>query len=233
MGAGAALALSTPLKDLDSGAVAFAALGVAGAMAVVIAGWTTSNPTLYRAGLALQAVTPNWPRWKVTLMAGVVTTIIACFPFVFTKLLTSWASTACFCPPGGGRGGDRALALSPNGPSPLLDRGPGASPQRPGARRLDRGHRPGPFPRAFRDASPVPLLRTHLDPDHGGLHRPRIRTGERAASEDGAGSSETPEPDRPRARRRAGSTGIPGCPPHAAEPIKSRASWPWSPLPLA
>jgi len=87
MGAGAAMALNTSLTSLDSGAVAYEALGVAGAIAVVVAGWTTSNPTLYRAGLALQAVTPNWPRWKVTLAAGTVTTIIACFPFVFTKLL--------------------------------------------------------------------------------------------------------------------------------------------------
>ena len=63
------------------------ALGVTGIIAVVIAGWTTSNPTLYRAGLALQAVTPGWPRWLVTLIAGVATTAIACFPFVFTKLL--------------------------------------------------------------------------------------------------------------------------------------------------
>lgn len=87
MGAGAALALQKPLTGLDSGAVAFEALGIAGAIAVVIAGWTTSNPTLYRAGLALQAVTPDWPRWKVTLAAGAVTTLIACFPFVFTRLL--------------------------------------------------------------------------------------------------------------------------------------------------
>jgi NCS1 family nucleobase:cation symporter-1 len=87
MGAGAALALQTPLTGLDSGAVAFEALGIAGAIAVVIAGWTTSNPTLYRAGLALQAVTPDWPRWAVTLAVGAVTTIIACFPFVFTGLL--------------------------------------------------------------------------------------------------------------------------------------------------
>jgi cytosine permease len=87
MGAGAALALDKSLTLLDSGAVAYEALGLAGAIAVVIAGWTTSNPTLYRAGLALQAVTPNWPRWAVTLVAGAVTTIIACFPFVFTKLL--------------------------------------------------------------------------------------------------------------------------------------------------
>jgi NCS1 family nucleobase:cation symporter-1 len=87
MGAGAALALKIPLTDLDSGAVAYQALGVAGAIAVVIAGWTTSNPTLYRAGLALQAITPDWPRWAVTLVVGIITTVIACFPFVFTELL--------------------------------------------------------------------------------------------------------------------------------------------------
>jgi cytosine permease len=87
MGAGAALALGKPLTALDSGAVAFQALGVAGALAVVVAGWTTSNPTLYRAGLALQAVTPDWPRWRVTLVAGAVTTLVACLPFVFTRLL--------------------------------------------------------------------------------------------------------------------------------------------------
>jgi NCS1 family nucleobase:cation symporter-1 len=87
MGAGAALALNTPLTALDSGAVAHQALGVAGAIAVVIAGWTTSNPTLYRAGLALQVITPDWPRWLVTLVVGVITTIVACFPFVFTGLL--------------------------------------------------------------------------------------------------------------------------------------------------
>jgi len=87
MGAAAALAAKVPLSELDAGGVAVQALGVTGAIAVVIAGWTTSNPTLYRAGLAFQAVTPNWPRWLVTLLAGIVTTIIACFPFVFTKLL--------------------------------------------------------------------------------------------------------------------------------------------------
>ncbi len=87
MGAGAALLLKRPLTELDSGAVAFQALGAAGAIAVVIAGWTTSNPTLYRAGLAFQAVTPGWARWKVTLAAGAATTLVACFPFVFTRLL--------------------------------------------------------------------------------------------------------------------------------------------------
>lgn len=87
MGAATARLLQMNMTDLDAGEVAWQALGVAGILAVVIAGWTTSNPTLYRAGLAFQGVTPGWPRWLVTLFTGVATTIIACFPFVFTKLL--------------------------------------------------------------------------------------------------------------------------------------------------
>ncbi len=87
MGAGAALILGKSLTQLDAGGVAWQALGVSGIIAVIIAGWTTSNPTLYRAGLAFQAVTPGWPRWLVTLVAGAATTAIACSPFVFTKLL--------------------------------------------------------------------------------------------------------------------------------------------------
>ena len=67
--------------------MAYETLGLCGAIAVVIAGWTTSNPTLYRVGLALQVVTPGWPRWLVTLLAGAVTTTIACSPFVFVKML--------------------------------------------------------------------------------------------------------------------------------------------------
>ncbi len=87
MGAAAAFVAQKPLTQLDSGDVASQALGVSGALAVVVAGWTTANPTLYRAGLALQVVTPNWPRWVVTLIAGAITTLMACSPFVFTKLL--------------------------------------------------------------------------------------------------------------------------------------------------
>jgi cytosine permease len=87
MGAAAAFVAQRPLAQLDSGDVASRALGVAGAMAVVTAGWTTANPTLYRAGLALQVITPNWPRWRVTLIAGAITTLMACSPFVFTRLL--------------------------------------------------------------------------------------------------------------------------------------------------
>jgi NCS1 family nucleobase:cation symporter-1 len=87
MGAAAAIVVGKSISQMDAGGVAWQALGVSGIIAVILAGWTTSNPTLYRAGLAFQAVTPGWPRWLVTLVAGIVTTIMACFPFVFTYLL--------------------------------------------------------------------------------------------------------------------------------------------------
>ena len=87
MGAGAAYALNTQIGLLDPGAVATQALGMAGIVAVIIAGWTTSNPTLYRAGLAFQSLNPSWKRVNVTIIVGLVTMMLACSPFVFTQLL--------------------------------------------------------------------------------------------------------------------------------------------------
>ena len=87
MGAGAAILLNTTIVALDPGSVAFQALGTCGIIAVIIAGWTTSNPTIYRAGLAFSSVNHKWGRTKVTVVVGIVTTIIACFPFVFSQLL--------------------------------------------------------------------------------------------------------------------------------------------------
>ncbi len=75
------------LGNIAPGPIAYLGAGVSGALCVVIAGWTTANPTLYRAGLALQTATPNWKRWKVTLAAGAVTTIAALFPALMMKLL--------------------------------------------------------------------------------------------------------------------------------------------------
>ncbi|CAN5395888.1 hypothetical protein BH23BAC3_BH23BAC3_28970 [soil metagenome] len=69
------------------GLIAYNSAGIAGAVCVVIAGWTTANPTIYRAGLAFQSVTPNWKRWKVTLFTGIFTTIIACFTALVMNLL--------------------------------------------------------------------------------------------------------------------------------------------------
>ena len=74
-------------RQMNPGLMAYEAAGLAGVAAVLIAGWTTANPTLYRVGLALQSVTPNWPRWKITAAAGAVTSVLACFPVVFLKLL--------------------------------------------------------------------------------------------------------------------------------------------------
>jgi purine-cytosine permease-like protein len=75
------------LGEVAPGPIAYLGAGISGAIAVVIAGWTTANPTLYRAGLALQTITPNWKRWKVTLAAGVVTTFAAMFPALMMRLL--------------------------------------------------------------------------------------------------------------------------------------------------
>jgi cytosine permease len=74
-------------REMNPGLMAFEAAGLAGVAGVALAGWTTANPTLYRAGLALQAITPNWPRWKITLAAGFITTVLSCFPVFFMKLL--------------------------------------------------------------------------------------------------------------------------------------------------
>lgn len=66
----------------DPGATAWLAAGWAGLVCVVLAGWTTANPTLYRAGLAFQTASPNWRRWKVTLACGVLMIVMACIPAV-------------------------------------------------------------------------------------------------------------------------------------------------------
>ncbi|MCF4176541.1 purine-cytosine permease family protein [Vibrio sp. McD22-P3] len=87
MGAGAMLLMQTTMSNLDAGGIAHAVLGATGIVAVIIAGWTTSNPTIYRAGLAIQSIFPNKSRAYITTIVGVVTAIIACFPFVFTRLL--------------------------------------------------------------------------------------------------------------------------------------------------
>jgi len=87
MGAGVALILKSSIGQLDAGEVAFQSLGLTGVVAVIIAGWTTSNPTIYRSGLAFQSLNHEWSRTRVTVIVGIATTVVACFPFVFTKLL--------------------------------------------------------------------------------------------------------------------------------------------------
>jgi NCS1 family nucleobase:cation symporter-1 len=87
MGAGAAVLLKTTITSLDPGDVAYHALGLTGFVIIIIAGWTTANANLYRAGLAAQSIFVNQSREKTTAVVGIVTVIIACFPFVFSQML--------------------------------------------------------------------------------------------------------------------------------------------------
>lgn len=74
--------LAEGLTNPQPGNIAMFGAGVAGLISVVIAGWTTANPTLYRAGLAIQVATPNWKRWKVTFLAGAFMIVTACIPAI-------------------------------------------------------------------------------------------------------------------------------------------------------
>ena len=67
--------------------MAYKACGIAGLLCVIIAGWTTANPTIYRAGLAFQAIMPRTSRFVVTLVTGGVATIAGMFPGIAMKLL--------------------------------------------------------------------------------------------------------------------------------------------------
>lgn len=87
MGAGAAVILGKSIVELDPGDVAYYALGWSGFVIVIVAGWTTAITNLYRAGLAAQAIFYNHSRKKTTIMVGLVTIVIACFPFVFSQIL--------------------------------------------------------------------------------------------------------------------------------------------------
>jgi len=73
--------------DVLPGPLAYRAAGLAGLLCVIIAGWTTANPTIYRAGLAFQALSPKSSRFKVTLITGAIATIAGMFPAIAMKLL--------------------------------------------------------------------------------------------------------------------------------------------------
>ena len=69
------------------GPLAHSAAGLVGLLCVIIAGWTTANPTIYRAGLAFQAILPKSSRFKVTLLTGAAATIAGMFPAIAMKPL--------------------------------------------------------------------------------------------------------------------------------------------------
>jgi purine-cytosine permease-like protein len=69
------------------GPMAYRAAGVAGLVCVIVAGWTTANPTIYRAGLAFQAIMPNKSRFAVTIGTGLLATLAGMFPAIAMRLL--------------------------------------------------------------------------------------------------------------------------------------------------
>jgi purine-cytosine permease-like protein len=69
------------------GPMAYKAMGIAGALLVLISGWTTANPVIYRAGLAFQGLNPRWSRVWVTLVAGGIASVIGIFPSLSMKFL--------------------------------------------------------------------------------------------------------------------------------------------------
>ncbi|MDI1321900.1 MAG: hypothetical protein PSV36_04075 [Algoriphagus sp.] len=74
-------------QEFAPGEIAFQTAGIAGAVCVIVAGWTTANPTIYRAGLALQGIFPKVPTWKITAIVGGITSLAACFPALVMRLL--------------------------------------------------------------------------------------------------------------------------------------------------
>lgn len=87
MGAATAAMTKTSIMAVDPGEVAFYALGASGFVIVIVAGWTTANSNLYRAGLAAQAVFPEMSRTKVTLLVGLAVVGASAFPFIYQSML--------------------------------------------------------------------------------------------------------------------------------------------------
>ncbi|XOD69471.1 MAG: hypothetical protein ACMUEM_03035 [Flavobacteriales bacterium AspAUS03] len=52
-----------------------------------MAEWITANPTIYRVGLAFQAVFPNTFTFWVMIISGALVTVVVLFPTIAMKLL--------------------------------------------------------------------------------------------------------------------------------------------------
>jgi len=70
------------------GPLASRVAGYSGILLVLLAGWTTANPVIYRAGLAFQAIRPKWSRVWVTLVAGALACVVAAFPGFCNRFLS-------------------------------------------------------------------------------------------------------------------------------------------------
>jgi purine-cytosine permease-like protein len=78
---------ANPVDGVAPGPMVYDAVGWAGLVCIVVAGWTTANPTIYRAGLAFQSLAPSASRTSATLAAGALCTAAGLFPVFAMKLL--------------------------------------------------------------------------------------------------------------------------------------------------
>ncbi|MFD2202614.1 purine-cytosine permease family protein [Shivajiella indica] len=83
----AAIFANGDVPSVSPGPLAYDVVGLAGLVCVLVAGWTTANPTIYRAGLAFQAIFPKSSTVKVTLISGGIATIAGLFPAFAMRLL--------------------------------------------------------------------------------------------------------------------------------------------------
>lgn len=96
-----AAAIQVGISDPSPAQVAVIGAGIAGGICVIIAGWTTANPSLYRAGLAVQGIFPNIKRWKITLLLGIAAMILGFFPGIVSRLDSFLAVFALIAAPVG------------------------------------------------------------------------------------------------------------------------------------
>ncbi len=83
----AALLAGGSAPPVAPGPLAYNAIGILGILTVILAGWTTANPTIYRSGLAFQAIMPKTSTFWVTVAAGTLATVAGLFPAFAMKLL--------------------------------------------------------------------------------------------------------------------------------------------------
>ena len=77
-----------PVVGKDPGTMVNDSVGWAGLICIIVAGWTTANPTIYRAGLAFQGMVPGMTRSTGTLIAGVLCIGAGIFPAFAMNLLS-------------------------------------------------------------------------------------------------------------------------------------------------
>ena len=73
--------------EVAPGPLAYNAIGWFGILAVLLAGWTTANPTIYRAGLAFKSLIPKAGPAAGVLIAGALATVAGLFPAFAMRLL--------------------------------------------------------------------------------------------------------------------------------------------------